>query len=235
MGDNWKSHAKQWASTGYRVHLIDQRNHGRSFWSYTFDYQSMADDLLYYCESHKIDKCILLGHSMGGKTAMYFACQHPNFIKALVVADIAPKSYAPHHQQILRGLSALDFNHISSREEADIALAQYVNDVQTRQFLLKNLYWENSKKLGLRVNINVLKNVSEAIGEGLNSAAVSELPSLFVKGKNSDYITEEDTLTIKHHFPNATIKVIPDAGHWLHAEQPVVFFQTVTNWTQQFV
>ena len=118
MSDNWKTHAKNWSSSGFRVHLIDQRNHGRSFWSTAFSYELMADDIAHYCEAHQLQDILILGHSMGGKTAMHFACKYPHFLKALVVADIAPKQYAPHHQKILQGLSNLDFNKVKSRTEA---------------------------------------------------------------------------------------------------------------------
>lgn len=230
MGDNWKTHAKEWAELGYRVHLIDQRNHGRSFWSDTFSYESMVDDLAHYCKAHSLKNPILLGHSMGGKTVMRYACTYSKELSALVIADIAPKEYTPHHQLILQGLAALDFSIIKSRNQADEALAFYVKDKNTRQFLLKNIYWETPERLGLRININVLKNASMAIGEGLDSNAQSSLPTLFLKGEVSDYILDQDHLIIKHHFPNAEIKEIANAGHWLHAEQPSAFFKQVTSW-----
>ena len=95
MGDNWKTHAKQWALLGYRVHLIDQRNHGRSFWSSDFNYATLAQDVVAYCIEHQLDKIWVLGHSMGGKTLMHLACEFPQYIHAFVVADIAPKTYNP--------------------------------------------------------------------------------------------------------------------------------------------
>ena len=137
MGDNWKSHAKHWKSLGWRVHLLDQRNHGRSFWSSTFNYSILANDLKAYLDHHKIQKCTLLGHSMGGKTAMFFASQNPEYITQLLVADIAPKAYPAHHQQILNGLASLNFSILKSRTEVDQELSNFILEVGVRQFLLK--------------------------------------------------------------------------------------------------
>ena len=140
MSDNWKTLGNRFAEEGYEMHLVDQRNHGRSFHSNEFSYSIMADDLKTYCEHHKLNEIILLGHSMGGKTAMQFAVQYPSKVSKLLVADIGPKAYPQHHQDILKGLSMLDFSEIKSRGEADKALSAYVKEKGVRQFLLKNLY-----------------------------------------------------------------------------------------------
>ena len=230
MGDNWKTYAKGLAVLGYRVHLIDQRNHGKSFWSNDFSYSIMAEDIVAYCKTHSLEKVLVLGHSMGGKTAMYLACYHSELIKAFIIADIAPKNYEPHHQQILNGLSQLDFGQITSRAIAEQQLSNWVKDTSTRKFLLKNLYWLEPGKLGLRINIDVLKNASEAIGLGLDSEAKSDLPCLFLKGENSDYILDSDGPIIKYHFPNSSQVSIPKVGHWLHAESPKEFFTITSHW-----
>ena len=190
----------------------------------------MADDIAHYCETHQLQEVLILGHSMGGKTAMHLACKHPHLFKAIVIADIAPKKYPPHHQKILQGLSDLDFNQIKSRTEADIFLSSYVTEPGVRMFLLKNLYWVEPGKLGLRINIEVLKDACDAIGKNLSDDAQSLLPCLFVKVELSDYILESDTLLIKHYFTNAEQVTIAEAGHWLHAEKPKLFFDTVTDW-----
>lgn len=230
MSDNWKTHAKNWAKIGYRVHLIDQRNHGRSFWSNNFSYELMAIDLAHYCEAYVLKDVLLLGHSMGGKTAMYFACNYPTFLKALVVVDIAPKEYMPHHQKILQGLSKLNFDKSKSRNEADTFLSEFVLEPGVRRFILKNLYWQQPGKLGLRINIEVLKNASDAVGKNLNNEAQSSHPCLFVKGQLSDYILDSDSLKIRHYFPKAEQVIINNAGHWLHAEKPTDFFDKVSQW-----
>ena len=225
MSDNWKTFAKNISNSGFEVHLIDQRNHGRSFHSPEFSYDLMADDLERYSAHYGLNKFHLLGHSMGGKTAMYYAAKYSNRVEKLVIADIAPKYYPPHHQQILKGLSALDFNTISSRLQADEALSTFVTEKGVRQFLLKNLCWETKDRLGLRANISVLSQKAEAVGEALPSSYLFHGPTLFLKGEKSDYITDEDFSLLKQHFPYTTLETIQNAGHWLHAENPVQFYE----------
>ena len=230
MGDNWKTHAKHWATQGWRVHLIDQRNHGRSFWSEDFNYDLMAKDLLHYFDAHKLAKVTLLGHSMGGKVAMQFACAYPEKVTQLIVADIAPKAYPPHHQQILNGLAALDFSQITSRKEADQTLSNFVKEAGTRQFLLKNIYRVTPTQLGLRINIAVLKDASDQIRTSLSQEMQYPGKTLFLKGEHSGYIETGDELLLRHHFPQNTLVTIEKAGHWLHAENPIVFDQAIANW-----
>ena len=230
MGDNWKTHAKNWASRGWRVHLIDQRNHGRSFWSTAFGYQEMAEDLLNYFTVNHLKQATLLGHSMGGKVAMLFACLYPEKVNQLIVADIAPKSYPPHHQSILNGLASLDFEIIKSRKEADEQLALHVKEIPTRQFLLKNIYRVTPDQLGLRLNIDVLKNASDHIGASLEKQHSFKGKTLFLKGALSGYIETHDELLLKHHFPLDQLVTIPQAGHWLHAENPKAFAAAINNW-----
>lgn len=230
MGDNWKTHAKHWATQGWRVHLIDQRNHGRSFWSDDFNYDFMAEDLLKYFDAHKIAEATLLGHSMGGKVAMQFACTNPEKVTQLIVADIAPKAYPPHHQQILNGLATLDFSQISSRKEADQTLSNFIKEAGIRQFLLKNIYRVTPTQLGLRINIAVLKNASDQIGTSLSQEMQYPGKTLFLKGEHSGYIEAGDELLLQHHFPQNTLVTIEKAGHWLHAENPIAFGQAIANW-----
>ena len=234
MGDNWKTLANQFAEAGYQMHLVDQRNHGRSFHSDTFNYEVLAEDLKNYCQEHDLKDIVLLGHSMGGKTAMLFAMRYPEYINKLIIADIAPKYYAPHHQQILKGLTALSESREArtSRGNADDFLKEYISDWGTRQFLLKNLFWQKDKTLALRVNLPVLKREVEAIGEGLPTQTVYEGATLFLNGLKSDYITEDDKPLIKAHFPAAKIIGIEKAGHWLHAENPKDFYAEVMKFLE---
>lgn len=230
MGDNWKTHAKNWASQGWRVHLIDQRNHGRSFWSSDFSYAAMVEDLVRYFAIHSMSSATILGHSMGGKVAMQFACQNPQKVDQLIVADIAPKTYAPHHQIILNALSSLDFSIIKDRKTADEVLAKTIEEVPVRQFLLKNIYRKNPSQLALRLNIAVLKNSSEEIGKTFDSSLQYTGKTLFLKGSDSDYITQQDKPIIHHYFPHASLITIDNAGHWLHAQNPNDFKNTIDAW-----
>ena len=230
MGDNWKTHAKNLSEKKYCVHLVDQRNHGRSFWSDKFDYDVMVNDLLQYLNHHGINQCVVLGHSMGGKTAMAFALNYPDRVQRLIIADIAPKYYAPHHQRILAGLSTLNLEEVSSRKAAAEHLKNFIPEAGTRQFLLKNLYWVSEGKLGLRINVAVLKNAAEAIGAAIQSQKQYHQPTLFLYGGNSNYINPMTDTEILKYFPKAEIIEIKGAGHWLHAEKPLLFFKTLTEW-----
>jgi pimeloyl-ACP methyl ester carboxylesterase len=229
MGDNWKTLAKQFSESNFEIHLVDQRNHGRSFHADDFDYEIMAQDLKYYCEINNLKDIILLGHSMGGKTAMLFATKYPELVSKLLVADISPRYYPVHHDAILEGLSSLDFSEIKSRSDADDALSRFVEDTGTRMFLLKNLYWVDKNLLGLRMNLKVLKDKVSEVGEALPIHATFEKETLFLRGNHSEYIGEADEAIIKRHFRNSEIVTIANAGHWLHAENPKEFYEAVIN------
>lgn len=225
MADNWKTLGTKYAENGFEVHLMDLRNHGRSFHCEDFTYELMVKDILAYVESKNLNKINVLGHSMGGKVAMLFATTHPDKVERLLVADIAPKFYPAHHHRIIEGLNALDFSEISSRTEADEKLAEYLSDRGVRQFLLKNLYWKTKEQLGLRINLEVLSNAQEEIGEPLPSTSSFEGKTLFLRGSKSEYIHPDDKGEILRYFPKASIATIDNAGHWLHAENPTQFFE----------
>lgn len=229
MSDNWKTLGRKFSEDGFEVHLIDQRNHGRSFHDMAFSYEVLSKDLEFYCDNYGLKDINIIGHSMGGKTAMFFATSHPEKVSKLVVADIAPRYYPVHHDTILKGLSALDFNDLKSRGEADIVLAQYVPEFGVRQFLLKNLYWVDKGKLGLRINLNVLKKEVAEVGEALPNQSKFEKETLFLRGDRSEYISTADEPLIKMQFPRAHIKTISNAGHWLHAENPEEFYNEVLH------
>lgn len=225
MSDNWKSLAGQYAAAGFQVHAVDMRNHGKSFRSDEFTYDAMAADLLAYCNAQGLDKVSIIGHSMGGKAAMFFATQYPERVDKLIVADIGPKYYAPHHQDILAGLNAIDFSSKPTRAEAEEILAGYIPDFGTRQFLLKNLYWEEPGQLAFRFNLPVFNANIDNIGQALPQGAVYKGTTLFLRGDRSNYIKDADVAGIKAHFPHSEIRNIANSGHWLHAENPKDFMK----------
>ena len=227
MSDNWKTLGNKFAESGYQMHLLDQRNHGRSPHTPEMNYEVLAKDIFDYCQIHKLKNIILLGHSMGGKAAMLAAGKYPDLIDKLIVVDISPKYYAPHHQQIMEGLTALENQNLTSRGEAEEFLSKFVKDQGTRMFLLKNLYWETREKLSLRLNLKVLKETIEEVGTELPAGFKFMKPTLFVKGGNSNYITKEDEPLIERHFPNSKIQIVPNAGHWVHAEKTKDFYDIV--------
>ena len=166
---------------------------------------------------------------MGGKSAMLFAAKYPELVRKLIIADISPRYYPVHHDAILEGLSSLDFSKIKSRGEANDALSNYVHEDGTRLFLLKNLYWVEKGQLGLRMNLDILKeNVSE-VGEALPTHATFQKDTLFLRGDRSEYIGDADEAIIHRHFLNSEIITISNAGHWLHAENPKDFYEAVMN------
>ncbi len=225
MSDNWKTLGKKFAASGFQAHLIDQRNHGRSFHSDAFNYDLLAEDVKRYCDHHNLKQVSLIGHSMGGKTAMLFAVNYPELLDKLVIVDISPKFYPTHHQQILAGLAALQQETLKSRSDAEAIMSQYVSEFGTRQFLLKNLYWKENKTLGLRVNLPALVENVEEVGEPLSKFSMYDKDTLFLKGDKSEYILTGDEELIKQHFPKASIQEVSNAGHWLHAENPKEFFE----------
>lgn len=225
MSDNWKSFSGLYAAEGFQVHLLDLRNHGRSFHSEEFNYAIMANDLLEYCQYHDLKNSSIIGHSMGGKVAMLFATTYPELLEKLIVADIGPKYYAPHHQDILAGLNAVDFSAKPDRAEVEEILYPFIPDFGTRQFLMKNLYWVEPGQLAFRFNLAVFNAKIESIGETLPKSNTFAKATLFIRGGNSRYILDTDWPDILSHFPKAQLATIPNVGHWLHAENPKTFFE----------
>ena len=233
QSDNWTTLAKRFADRGFAVFTIDQRNHGLSPHSEEWNYTAMADDLKEFIERHNLKKPILLGHSMGGKTAMFFALKYEGILDKLIVSDIAPRYYEAHHNEVLDGLNSVNFSKISSRKEAETKLSEYIKDFGTKQFLLKNIYWEDSEnnRMNWRFNLSVItKNYAEISKEVPEK--ISIINTLFIRGANSDYIKKNDEEGIKSRFPNSEIHTIEGAGHWIHAERPNEFFEEVIHFIQ---
>lgn len=224
MSDNWKTLGNQYAENGFEAHLLDLRNHGRSFHSNIFNYQVMVEDVVAYCKANNLDKVDVIGHSMGGKVAMFLAVKYPELVNKLIIADIAPKYYTPHHQDVMAALNAVDFSTNPSRNEVQETIEKYVTQPGVVQFLMKNVYRITPQQLGFRFNLDAFNSKEETIGEALISGDSFNGPTLFLKGSNSDYITDADVDLIKNHFPMATIQTVSNAGHWLHAENPTEFF-----------
>ncbi len=224
--DNWQSQAKAFAEK-YKVYLVDLRNHGNSFHSEDFDYHVMGDDVMALMASEGLEKAYVLGHSMGGKVAMHLACQYPHLVTQLIVVDIAPKHYLPHHQQIFEGFHSVDLSTLQSRKEADVQMSTIIKDFGVRQFILKNLYRNKEGEFSWKLNLNVIESNIEKVGVGLPEGYGYSGPVLFVGGGNSSYIQPEDRADIVQRFPNSEVVTIDGAGHWVHAEKPVELITTV--------
>lgn len=225
--DNLLSPAKVLAEDN-KVYLLDQRNHGSSPHSKEFTYTAMSEDLKEFLKDKNLENPLIIGHSMGGKTVMKFAVDNPDFQASYIVMDISPKPYNRHHDEILDGLNSIDVDGLNSRQEADKQLSKYVSELGVRQFLLKNLD-RTDKGFQWKINLPVITDQIENIGDGLAEDDRCEKPFLFIKGNNSHYIKDKDAEGIKRHFPNSAIKGIDGAGHWLHAEKPKEFVAMVKN------
>lgn len=230
--DNWQSLAKKFADNR-KVYLIDQRNHGKSPHSDDHDYSLMVEDLKNFIEKHDIEDADLLGHSMGGKTVMGLAVKYPYLIDKLIVVDISPRSYSVHHDKILAGLNAVDFEVQKSRGEVEEVLKEFIPEFTVRQFLMKNLHWETKEKLAYRFNLKAITKDIEKIGYGLEEGAYFTNPTLFIDGEDSDYIEEEDHDLIDDIFPRNKIVTFENCGHWVHAQNPGLLIETVENFLNE--
>jgi esterase len=225
--DNWFSLSKVF-SEQFTIYTIDQRNHGQSPQSDDFNYQLLTDDLEQFITDHAIANPVIIGHSMGGKTAMNLAVKRPELVGELIVVDIAPKSYPVHHDQILDGLNSINLASITSRTEADTQLAAYVPETDVRQFLLKNLTRDVEGRFTWKINLRAIDTHIEEIGEGMQYEGTFSKPTLFIKGARSSYFKEGDDALIMKLFPLAKIETL-DTGHWVQAEKPQEFVSTVLN------
>ncbi len=231
--DNWLTISKPIAESGFAVYALDQRNHGRSPHSEIFDYNAMADDLMEFIDTHQINQPILVGHSMGGKTVMNFAIRYPDTFSKLVIVDMATKFYKVHQQAIVNGLAAIDLPSLSSRNEADEILSRYEPNVGVRQFLLKNLYRNESNKFVWRINLPIISQNIALVGAAVPTLRTVNKPTLFMRGENSNYVLDSDLPDIKKLFPNVVFDTILGAGHWVQAEQPAGFLKSLINFLAQ--
>ena len=228
--DNWYTLAKAF-STRFTVFLIDQRNHGQSPHSDGFNYSVLTEDLQEFIEEHKLQEPAVIGHSMGGKTAMNYAVRYPDNLGKLIVVDIVPKAYPVHHDQILEGLLAVSAVPLTSRNEADQLLSVHVPEADVRQFLLKNLSRKSTGGFEWKINVDAIHKNIEAMGVGMVQEGTYDEPVLFVKGRKSNYYKEGDEMLIKKIFPQATFATL-DTGHWAQAENPEAFGKLVLDYLQ---
>lgn len=231
--DNWQTIAKQLAQQ-YSVYIIDLRNHGRSPHADEFDYPTMATDVQHFMESHWIYKAHIIGHSMGGKVAMQLATEYPDMVDRLIVVDIAPKTYPSGHDAIFEALLGLDLKNTKDRKEADAFLQKKIAELGVRQFLLKNLSRnKGSGQYEWKMNLPVIHAAYSQILENIDTSDTFEGDTLFIRGGKSDYIASDDLSLLQEYFPNAELKTVDGAGHWVHAEQPKVLLEMVLRFLEE--
>lgn len=226
--DNWQSIARELSESGFQIVTVDLRNHGKSPHTDEMNHQIMAEDVKKLIVENSLQACTLVGHSMGGKTAMQLAFSYPELLSKLVVVDISPKPYAAHHNQYFDAMLGLDVNKIENRRDAQEKLGEKIRNQAILQFLLKNL--DRSKDgYNWKFNLHSLHKNYNTLISGIQTAGRFEKPSLFIGGQLSDYISRSDEAEIKQLFPNSEIIMIPKSGHWVHAEQPELFKQALTR------
>jgi pimeloyl-ACP methyl ester carboxylesterase len=221
---NWRQVAEKLAAK-YHVYVLDLRNHGASPHHPLMDYPSMAADLLLFMKNRGLTTASLLGHSMGGKVAMWFALNHPERINKLIIADIAPVSYTHCFNNLILALKALPLDEISNRKQAEQLLASAIPEIGYRQFLLQNLILKDGAYCW-RIDLDIFYRMAPIIiaFPDVEQSVPFSGKTLFLAGENSGYVKEDDVKTL---FPDATLSVIANAGHWLHVQQPGVFVERV--------
>ncbi len=226
---NWRQVAEKLA-VNHHVYVLDMRNHGASLHHPVMDYPAMAADLLRFTDRQQLKSVSLLGHSMGGKAAMWFALNYPGRVDKLVVADIAPLSYRHSFDGLIHALKAVPLAEITNRKQAEVLLAEAIPELGYRQFLLQNLVLKDGAYCW-RVDLDVFQQTAHhivAFPETQWSTPFSG-KVLFVTGSNSNYVSLDSVSTL---FPQATLSVIADAGHWLHVQQPAAFIGQVGRFLQ---
>ena len=228
---NWHSLASGPFGQHLEVFVVDQRNHGKSPHAPEMNYDVLAADLLEFLEQQDLQQASVLGHSMGGKTAMQFVLSYPERLDRLVVVDVAPRAYPPHHLEILEALRAASPDQARRREDVDEILAAYVESEPIRQYLLKNLAFDRARdRFQWQMNLDVLEAEYDNINAAITGSAPFMGPALFVRGGASQYVTSADEDEVYQLFPAAEIVTIPGAGHWVHADAPEAFAETVLDW-----
>lgn len=239
-GSNWLSIAKELSGLA-EVYLPDLRNHGDSPHFSEHNYPAMMEDVIAFMDQHELRQAVLLGHSMGGKVALYTAVHYPERINRLIVADISPLPYDTSHpsrnsmgghQKILASLRAVPLDQYHTLREIDQVLENDFPQKSLRQFLMKNLDKDEFGHYYWKINLQALSENLDRLAEGLDTTSIPmegirKFPVLFIRGENSDYIQPADERAIRRIFPLAGIVSLKDAGHWLHAEQPELFVKTV--------
>lgn len=226
--DNWATLARRWAER-FTVITVDLRNHGRSFHDPVMSYPAMVEDLVRLMESEWIHKAHILGHSMGGKVAMHLALSHPDLVDHLLIADIGTKDYPGGHENIIDTLNALPLDQLTSRADAETFLRRTIPQDGVVQFLLKNLARDGQHRFRWKMNLPAITEQYDHIVSGLHPDHAYDQPATFLRGGRSAYILDEDWPGILDIFPQARLITVPDAGHWLHSEQPDVFYDLVNR------
>ena len=221
QSDNWVTVGRRIADQ-FHVYIPDQRNHGQSPHAAIHSFPAMADDLSTFIEEHNIENPIIIGHSMGGKVAMTYTLENPDQVRKLVVVDISPRKYLERivHTQVISQMMGIDIANMATRTEVEKLLDARISDARVRMFILKNLYYKIDGRLAWRLNLDAINQSMELLFDGIVTHRQYNGPTLFIRGGKSDYVPDEDFPLIKSMFPQAILKTISGATHWIHADAP---------------
>jgi esterase len=234
LSDNWVTFGRR-LGENFSVFIPDLRNHGQSPHSPVFDFPSLENDLLELIEDSGLKKIVLIGHSLGGKTAMFFALHHPELVEKLIIADISLRKSPPgrEHLQLLHAMTAVDFTKAKARSDVEKQLYAMIKNPSLCQFLLKNVYWRDRNHLDWRLNLAAINENILSVFEGVDVPGNYYGPALFIRGGLSDYILDDDIAGLKIKFPRAEVKTIANASHWIHADAPGEFYDLVKEFLDQ--
>lgn len=231
--DNFRSIALHF-ERHLEVHRLDLPGHGESDTLPTLSIAAMAEQIQGYLKEKNISRCTVLGHSLGGKVAMAMANgDNDNRVSQMIIVDIAPRLYPPHHQSILDALLSLNLSTLADRRDAEKQLRSIIPEAGVRAFLLKSLVRDEQQKFDWQFDLAGINASYDSIREMPTMEKPIDIPTLFIKGGNSDYIRDSDAELIKRHFKNVELKAIPGAGHWVHAEKPAIFSRICTEFLQK--
>lgn len=235
MSDNWAAYGKRLAQWGYTVYIPDQRNHGRSPHHHVFNYLALTDDLADFIEQLDLDSFVLMGHSMGGKVAMRYALENPEQIQRLIVVDISMRSYQArdHHKQMVETMLHTPLHKMHARKEISAYLKAKMPDERLLQFMMKNLKRTPDMRFDWKLNTRAIYQHLDQMFDGIESPTAFDKPSLFIRGGDSNYVSEQDLTQIGTTFTNNEIQTIPQAGHWVHVDQAQTFSQHLHHFLTQ--
>jgi pimeloyl-ACP methyl ester carboxylesterase len=235
ISDNWAGYGRKLAREGYRVLIPDQRNHGHSPHHPVVNYYALVDDLAEFIEVRKLEKPVIIGHSMGGKVAMRYSLEHPDSVDKLVVVDTSLRTYVRfnYHLQLIDAMLSVDFEKAHTRQEVEAVLSEKIREKRLQQFLMKNLFRKQKNKMGWRPNLEAISYNIDSMYDGVFYSVRFARPALFIRGGLSDYILEEDYQAIYQNFPQAEIVTIANGTHWVHADEPQAFYKALLGFLKK--
>jgi pimeloyl-ACP methyl ester carboxylesterase len=228
--DNWVGFARKLASEcNLRVIVPDLRNHGQSPHDPLFTFEAMVGDLFELIGLLNIEKPIVMGHSLGGKIILHALLQQRDFCQKAIIADMGLRTYPPNfgHAEVLELMQNHDLSECKSRKEVEALVSTHIPDSRLQQLVLKNVYWKNPETLAWKLDAKAIGNHLSEVFNGITYSQPIEVPTIFIKAMQSGYINEEDRALIEANFTNAIVLEVPEAGHWLHVDNPEGFFSSV--------